>query len=158
VATPTLERMVSALFSAPANAVTEAEQAYRSIWMKWLKDVQGLITKATLDTAKVKDALAEHLKLAPIMKLNGRIEMALTMRIASVSEVSGSIGINLGIGPIGVTGSFGMMSRTSEESVLQVRAEYTLTNEEVSLEKYLANWNIGLASPADVEKAIAFLT
>lgn len=152
----TLESMVTTLFTAPGAAAIEADKAYRDIWAKWLQRVSKLIEG--LPPGDVARVLAEHLKLAPILKVNGRIEMGLTMRVASVTERSGSVGINLGVGPIGVSGSYGFLDRSSEESVMQVRAAYTLTNDEVSLASYLSNLGgITLASAQDVTNAVAFL-
>lgn len=152
MSTESLERMVSTLFTAPGLAAVETEKAYRQIWINWLSGVLKLIPASGIGKEAVQTALAQHLKLAPVMKFSGRMEMGLTMRIASLSEHSGSI--SLGVGAIGVSGAFGFMGRSSEESVMQVRAEYTLTNDEVSLEKYLGNWNIPLATPDDVNSAI----
>ena len=146
-----LESMVSTLFTAPAAAVVDAEAAYRQIWIEWLR----VLTEMMKQSPNLN--LGEHLKLAPVMKLNGYIELGLTMRVAAVSERKGSAGITLGLGPIGISGAFGFMNARTEESVMQVRAQYTMSNEEVSLQKYLGNWGLQLAAPADVAKAIEHL-
>ena len=156
MSTTSLESMVTTLFTAPGAAVIDAEQSYREIWSKWLERIAKLI--GTLPQGSdIAKAIAEHAKLAPILKLNGRIEMGLTMRIASVSERTGSVAVGLAVGPIGVSGSFGFLDRSAEESVMYVRAAYTLSNDEVSLANYLSTWGITLASADDVTKAIAFL-
>lgn len=158
MSTSSLENMVSTLFSAPGRAAIETELAYRKIWINWLKDVTNLIAKKKFEANEnaLKQALMQHLELAPVMKISGVMEIGLTMRIASLKESNGSI--SMGIGAIALSGSYGFASRTAEESIIQVRAQYTLTNSEVSLEKYLGTWGITLASAESVENAIKMLS
>src|SRR5690349_19009678 len=93
-----MKSMIGTIFTAPAEAVLEAEERYRTIWIEWLTTVKKLVEKRkqqlTNDPnvdAKVASMLAEQLKLAPVMKLNGRVEIGLSMRIASVSKSSGNL-------------------------------------------------------------------
>jgi hypothetical protein len=152
-----IESMVSTLFTAPGNAAVEAERAYRQIWISWLKDLAALVKARNFQAGEADMMVKEHAKLAPIMRIGGNIDIGITMRIASVSEKQGSISLNLGVGPIGASGSFGFMNRTSEESVLQVHAQYAIANTEIGLEEFLKDSKLTLASPADVDTAIKFL-
>jgi len=151
--------LLTTLLTAPGDAVTGAEQRYRRIWAQWLTDLLAM-AEALKDSPGFN--LAEFLnrqleQLAPVMQLNGRIEVAATMRIASVSQTEAGGSLTLGVGPIGLSGNYGFMQRTSEESVLQVHAQYTLSNGETSLAQYLGSANLKVTSAAEVKKAIAFL-
>ncbi len=154
-----IEGLLNTMLTAPANAVMSAEQSYRRIWAQWLTDLLTL-ADAVKDSPgfNMADFLKKQLdQLAPVMQLNGRIEVAATMRIASVSQTDAGGSLQLAVGPIGLSGNFGFMQRTSEESVFQAHAQYTLSNGETSLAQYLGNANLKLATAADVKKAISFL-
>jgi hypothetical protein len=162
MSTASLEKMIGTVFTAPARAVVEAEEQYRKIWAEWLATTLSRI-KATHPTTLLPESpdkdkaqaeiLNKHLMLAPVMKLNGRIELGLTMRVASVSGFDAKL--TLGAGPVSVSG--GYFRQATEESVLSIRAGFTMTNTEVNLAGYLAENSIPLATATDVENAVKFL-
>lgn len=146
MATSSLESMITTLFTAPGRAALEAEAGYRQIWADWL----------TRSRALVGDDVAALMKLvpqAPVMKFSGVLELSLSMRVASVSQVDGRI--SLGTGPISVSG--GYFRQTSEESAMTVRGTFTLTNTEVDLETYLSRLSLTPTDPATLNKAIETL-
>ncbi len=145
------------LFTAPAEASIEAEKNYRALWLQWLLDLQEMIKTQKLKSEKANHAIVQHLELAPVMKFDGIIECGVTMRIAAITEKGKSVSTGIQLGVIQSTGSFGFMHRQSNESVLQAKAQYTITNREVSMADYLGHFSIDLASPADLTKAISFL-
>jgi hypothetical protein len=143
MATPTLESMITSLFTAPGRAAVEAEAGYRQIWADWLKTSAALVGN---DVA----ALMKMAPQAPVMKFSGVLELSLSMRVASVSQVDGKI--SLGTGPISVSG--GYFRQTSEESAMTVRGTFTLTNAEVDLTTYLSRMSLTPTDPASLTKAI----
>jgi hypothetical protein len=151
----TLKEMVRTIFLTPGEAALEAEKGYRRIWADWIADTIGLAkTSNPADETKQVEALRNLMQFAPIMKINGQIELGLTMRVASVEGGKGEI--SLGTGPIGITG--GYYREESQESVMTIHGTFTLTNTETDLTQYLALHNITLATPADVTKAVDLLS
>ncbi len=134
---------MSALFSAPLEAVVDAEARYRQIWSKWIKD-QMLFLGIT-DATK-GDVLLKVLDTAPVVTLDGKVETALTMRIASVSEHKGGLSAGLQVGPIFASGSYSMMKRSAEESVFQASTQFVISNQGSNLVDYLKSK--GLTPPA----------
>jgi len=146
MSTQSLESMITALFTAPGRAAVQAEAGYRQIWADWLTANKALFGNNV-------EALAKQMPQAPVMKFSGVLELALTMRVASVSQVDGSL--TLGAGPVSVSG--GYFRQSSEESSMTVRGTFTLTNAEVDMSTYLARSGLTPADPASLDKAIAFL-
>lgn len=142
-----LESMLSTLFCAPGRAALEAEAGYRNIWSEWLVRTKSLVG----DDLTRLNAL---MPLAPVLRIAGGIELALTMRVASVA--SGKAEISLGTGPISV--SAGFLKQTSEESVMTVRATFALTNTEMDLKTYLDRTGLTPTNPGDLKTAIDKLT
>ena len=155
--TTDLKEVFKMLFTAPAEASIEAEKNYRVIWLQWLLDLQDLIKIQKLKSEKANNAITEHLELAPVMKFDGIIECGVTMRIAAITEKGKSVSTGIQLGVIESTGSFGFMHRQTNESVLQAKAQYTVTNREISLSNYLKNFSINLTSPTELTAAISFL-
>jgi hypothetical protein len=149
--------MISSIFLAPGRAALEVEAEYRKIWDDWMeRSMKRIGFDSDADdevNEKKRKILKELLTLAPIMKINGAIEIGLTMRIASIKEGKG--GISLGTGPIGISG--GYFKQSAEESVMSVRASFTLTNAELDLTGFLAKNGIELAKPGDVTRALELL-
>lgn len=144
MATQSLESMVTALFTAPGRAALEAEAGYRRIWMDWLMQNRELFGA---------DAAIKMMPNAPVMKIAGGLELALTMRIASISQ--GNAQISLGAGPLSVSG--GYFRQTSEESTMSVRANFTLSNTDVDLTGFLNRAGLTPTDPASLDKAIELL-
>ncbi|CAM2067890.1 hypothetical protein SCOR_21095 [Sulfidibacter corallicola] len=154
---PDVEGVFTTLFTAPANAVVQAEAEYRAIWAQWLENTMALLAKVPQGTDR-SAILAKHLELAPVMKLGAQIEVGITLRVGSVTRREGSLGVSLGVGAFQASGSFGFMSQNTSESVMQARAAYALSNEtEVTLKDFAANWSIDLADPTQLSSAIDFL-
>lgn len=141
-----LESMLSTLFLAPGQAAVEVEKGYRKIWAEWLGERKSELIGA----AGLNQKLIE---LAPVMKVAGSIELALTMRVTSVSQVDGKI--SLGAGPISASG--GYFKQSTDESAMSVRANFTLTNTEVDVTSYLARVGLTPVDAASLDKAITFL-
>ncbi|MBC2607315.1 hypothetical protein [Pelagicoccus albus] len=160
MATLTISKAFSELFSAPLEAVLEAEEKYLSLWLKNLKSIKKIYVQGSGQQAKLKAGadLAELIdQYAPTVRLEGRIETALTMRIAGVKETSGSASGGLSLGPIHASGGFGFTSRNTQESVFQASTSFALSNKEFSLGEYLKTAKVSLASAADLDKAIQHL-
>ena len=156
MSTTSLTNVFRELFVAPLNAVTQAEADYRQIWAAWLEDQLRLL--ATPD-GKLKEgaSLEKVLDTAPIINLDGVIEVGITMRIASVQEFNASADVGLAVGPIFVSGGFGFMNRTTQESIFQASARFTLSNHEKNLKKYLMDRNIPVTNPKEVSNAVDIL-
>lgn len=146
MSTQSLERMISTLFTAPGRAALEAEVGYRKIWAEWLEQTMKLVGK---DPA----ALEKMMAFAPVMKVSGVLELAVSMRVAEVSGLNGSL--SLGTGPISVSG--GYFRQASEESSLTARGTFTLTNTEVDLQTYLARSGLTPVEVGSPDKTVAAL-
>jgi hypothetical protein len=146
MATRSMESMISTLFLAPGRAALEAEAGYRKIWVEWLEQTKKLVG----DDPK---AIEKMMAIAPIMKVSGVLELTLSMRVAEVSGLNGSL--SLGAGPISVSG--GYFRQSSEESALTARGTFTLTNTEVDLQTYLARSGLTPVDPGSLDKAIKAL-
>lgn len=160
MATLTISKAFSELFSAPLEAVVEAEEKYLQIWLKSLKAIKKTHVSGSGQNAKIREGadLTELIgQYVPAVRLEGRIETALTMRIAGVKETSGQASGGLSLGPIHASGGFGFTSRNTQESVFQASTSFSLSNKEFSLTDYLKTAKVSLASAADLDKAIAHL-
>lgn len=154
--TADLENVFTTLFTAPAEAVVQAEADYRQIWAKWLGNVMELLKQR--DESKHAEILRTHLNLAPVMKLNAKVEVGITLRVGSIKKRDGSVGVGLGVGAFQLNGSYGFMSQSSSESVMQARAAYEMTNQaEVTLKEFADTWSLPLTSATEVGTAITFL-
>ncbi|MBX3317938.1 MAG: hypothetical protein KF902_13870 [Phycisphaeraceae bacterium] len=149
--TKSFESLVGAIMRTPIEASIRAEYEYLRIWHDRLEAIKT----ANPTPEEVKAAL----DFAPVMTLVGDIQIAATVRIASVRETDGKLGVNIGIGAFGVSGGFGFMNRSTEESVIQISAALKITNGESTLFDYLKNHG-NITNPADpnsVANAVAFL-
>lgn len=156
MATTDLTDVFTTLFTAPAGAVARAEREYRNIWLEWLRELAGLADAAV--GPMTREQLAAHLELAPVLHFDSMIEVGVTMRVASVSEMRGGLTAGLRLSVVETSGSFGFLSRGTHESILQAKAQYTLSNTaRMSLKDYLGTISIELAGPDDVKTAIAAL-
>ena len=156
MSTTSLTNVFRELFVAPLNAVTQTEEDYRRIWAHWLEQQLQLLT---LENGELRPGveLSTLLDNAPIVNLDGVIEVGITMRIASVREYDASIEAGLAIGPIHASGGFGFVNRSSQESVFQASTRYTISNFDRNLKRYLEDRNIPVAKLDDVKTAIDVL-
>lgn len=71
------------------------------------------------------------------------------MRIAKLQRSDGNLKVGLAVGPFQAAGSFGFMSETASESVIQARAAYVVSNDagETGLKDVLSA--LGLPDPLD---------
>jgi len=150
-----LTRVFTTLFTAPTDAVVKAAAVQRRIWIDWLRDVVRLV-EATDDADAKKRIIREHLALAPVWRISAQVSVGVTMRVASIKRTEGGASLGLGVGPIQASGSFGFMSESSSESVLQARAQYAVTNNDrvVTLEEYLATLDVTPTDAAGLTTAI----
>lgn len=156
MSTTSLTHVFRELFTAPLSAVTQSESDYRQIWAQWLEDQLRLLVKENGQLREGVD-LAKVLDTAPVVDLDGVIEMAVTMRIASVKEFQASVEGGVGVGPIFVSGGFGFVNRSSQESVFQASTRVTMSNSSKNLVEYLADHNIPLTDVSEVTNAIQIL-
>jgi hypothetical protein len=144
------------LCTAPLDAVVKAEKNYRTIWINWIKQIKGMVD--TLDETRQKNINWQTLfKTAPVVTLDQKIDLAITMRVASVKEVSANGELGLSLGPIHTSGSFGFMNRATTESTLQASTSVTISNAEHNLVDYLGKFNIEPASVGDLTNAVKLL-
>ncbi|NJM55608.1 MAG: hypothetical protein HC841_06570 [Verrucomicrobiae bacterium] len=161
MATASISKIMSELFTAPLDAVVNSEAEYRRIWVRWLRERLELVTEKAADgTTRLREGVnvAGLLTEAPAVSLDGVVEMSITMRIASVKQREGSLGIGVALAPAQVSGSFGFMSRTAEESVFQAQARFTLSNTERNLASELAGFGLKPADIASLENAMKLLS
>lgn len=144
------------LCAAPLQAATEAEADYRRIWGRWLADQKALIAKLP-DAQQNAVDYAALLQTAPVVSVNSQVDLAVSMRIASVKDTSASGDVGISVGAVQASGSFGFASRTTEESMLQAATSVVLSNNEQNLIDYLARFNLAPADAAGLDQAIALL-
>lgn len=153
--TTSISSAIRELYSAPLEAVVRAEEDYRRIWADWLRLKRELVT----EKGRVREGvdLVALLQAAPAVRLDGRVDIAVTMRIASVRGTEGGGSAGLQLGPIHASGSFGFVNRTTEESVLQASTVVVISNTDQTLADYLAKHNLTVADAAGLDQAIGFL-
>lgn len=156
MSTTSLTHVFRELFAAPLDAVTQSEADYRRIWADWL---EGQLKLVSDKNGKLKPGvdLAKLLDTAPIISLDGAIDVAITMRIASVNEFSVKGEGGMGVGPVYASGGFGFSNRSSQESLFQASTRYTMSNTNQNLKSYLTERNIPIANASDVNNAVALL-
>jgi len=150
-----ITNVLNELFTAPINAVTLAEREYRKTWANWL-DFQLKLLKTT-GVEITTERLTKILEIAPVVGLDGIIEVGITMRIAEVNSKEGGFSAGLQLGPIHATGRFGFSNQSSQESVFQASTRYTISNQQTNLKEYLSSRDIEPADEAELVKAIEFL-
>lgn len=121
------------LFQAPLKAVTDAEARYRAIWADWIQMQYDLAFDKTKNDWRAGVDFSKVMQTAPVISLDGVIEVGITMRIASVREISANLNIGISVGPIYASGGFGFMNRTTQESVFQASTRFTLSNQNKDL-------------------------
>lgn len=158
-----LSSVFTDLFTAPVEATLYAEARYREIWVQWLGNLKSLVEARANDPeqpddAQMKTFIESQLSLAPIMRLEARIDVGVNLRVTSVrqSEVGGTFGLQLGV--LQAAGTFSFASQDTQESVLTARATYALANSgQISLKDFLDKAVIPLDKPEHFDSAITFL-
>lgn len=153
--TTKVSSVLKELCSAPLEAAVEAESEYRRIWLKWLQGKQAMI-KNLDDETKAGINWHDIFAVAPAITVNSTVDLAISMRVASVKEVSAEGQIGLSIGPVHASGGFGFVNRSTSESTLQAATSIVLSNNEQNLLDYLGKHNI-VPSKDKLETAINFL-
>ncbi len=161
--TNNLSSVFTDLFTAPIEATLHAEERYRDIWIGWLKNLKSLVDSRVAanphpDDQQMRAFIESQLSLAPIMRLEARIDVGVNLRVTSVrqSEAGGSLGLQLGV--LQAAGTFSFASQDTQESVVTARATYALANSgQISLKDFLEKAVIPLATPAHFDSAIEFL-
>jgi len=151
-----ISSVMSDLFNAPLQAAVKADAEYLRIWAQWLRFKKSLFIESdgkpmpNIDIAKI-------LETAPVVSLNGKVDMAITMRITDVSKSEGSLSAGLSVGPIFASGSFGFHSESTQESLFQAAASFLISNQEKSLPNFLADYHLPLTDGKEVDNVIAKL-
>ncbi len=156
MSTTSLISVFRELFVAPLSAACESEEDYRRIWAKWLTDQKKLLADASGAWPPGLD-VQKFLASAPVIHLDGAIEVGITMRIAGVQEFNAEVKAGLSLGPIYAAGGFGFVSRTTQESIFQASTRYVISNSERDLQKYLEAHSIPVQEAKDLENAIKML-
>lgn len=100
----------------------------------------------------------EILKTAPIVELNGNIDLAITMRIAEVKETNASFSGGLAVGPIYTSGGYGMSKQSTQESIFQASSSFVISNQKKDLTDYLSKHSLSITSASDVDNVVTKLT
>ena len=151
-----IHSVITDLFNAPLQAAVKADAEYLKIWAKWLTFKKGLMFNG--DTPIDGVDINEVLKTAPVVELNGNIDLAITMRIAEVKETSTSLSAGITVGPIYASGGYGMDKKSTQESIFQASSTFVLSNQKKDLTGFLKKHNLTIASASDVENVVAKLT
>ncbi len=143
------------LFSAPLEAVVEAEEEYRRIWAKWVRRQVALLGD------RVNDMTANEIQnlfsSAPAINLDGVIEASITMRVSRATSTGGGLSAGVSLGPIHVAGNLSFEKKTASESTFQASSVFTISNNSNSLIDFLKDHKISVTNPTDLEQAAAFL-
>ena len=157
MSTTSIHSVITDLFNAPLQAAVKADAAYLRIWADWLKFKKTLMFKSdgsVIDGININDVLSS----APVVELNGKIDMAITMRIAEVKETNASLSGGISVGPIYASGSFGMNKESTQESVFQAASSFVISNQKKDLVAYLSTHKLSIASASDVDNVVTKLT
>ena len=157
MASARLADVFSELFTAPLRAVQQADEAYLRMWALWLEKQLNLVERTEEEFKEGLDFEDLVRSMAPVVELEGAIEVAVTMRIASVREFDAELGVGVMVGPVYSSGSFGFAGTTAEESLFQASTKYILSNTQRNLAHYLDKYRIPIAKPSQVREAVRLL-
>ncbi len=152
-----INSVITDLFNAPLQAAVKADAEYLRIWAKWLTFKKQLMFNEDGTPIDGID-INEILKTAPIVELNGNIDLAITMRIAEVKETDASFSGGLTVGPIYAGGTYGMSKETTQESLFQASGSFVLSNQKKDLAGYLGKHSLSIATANDVDNVVKKLT
>ncbi|MEM6259538.1 MAG: hypothetical protein AAGI37_14735 [Planctomycetota bacterium] len=150
-ATAALADIVSSLFTEPLKGFNDAQIQIVDHWVRLL---------GQFDTGADPAEYATALKMAPKWSASLRGDVSIVLRLATLKQTKAGVSLGVGVGPFQASGSFGFMSETASESVIQARAAYVVSNDagEVGLVDVLKD--LGIVDPLDpgeVENAVAKL-
>jgi len=153
MSTASISSVISDLFNAPLQAAVKADAEYLKIWAQWLEFKKPLFLDENGALFPGVD-INTILETAPVVNLNGKIDLAITMRITDVKEKNASLSGGLSVGPIFASGSFGFHRQQSEESLFQAAGSFVLSNQEKSLSRFLSEHAIMPTNAGDVDNVI----
>ena len=155
--TTSVSGVLREMCSAPLDAAVKAEADYRKIWHIWIIGKKAMIDGLDEETKKGINWM-KLFETAPAVSVNSKVDLAITMRITSVKEITASGEAGLSVGPIHASGGFGFMTRTATESTLQASTSVVLSNNDQNLLDYLGKHNISPTDPTQLDKAVALLS
>src|SRR5262245_7265717 len=104
------------LFSAPLDAAVDAETDYRQAWADWLMDLMRVVTGPDGNLREGVDIMKLIESMAPVVAINGVIDVAITMRIAEARDSAVRLDGGLRLGPVFLSGGFSENKSTNSES------------------------------------------
>lgn len=136
--TQAISQVLGDLFRAPLKAAAEAERDYLEIWADWVEIQVKLIGDQVLTPEQITNLLNK----APTVKLDGFVDVGISMRIATVKQKDygfgvGVSGASLGLAPVYASGSFGFSKTSSQESMFQASARFNVSNNNADLTQFL---------------------
>ncbi|WP_019617197.1 hypothetical protein [Psychromonas ossibalaenae] len=153
-----INSVITELFNAPLQAAVKADAEYLKIWAQWLTFKKSLMFNKDNGMPIEGIDIDEVLKTAPIVELNGNIDLAITMRIAEVKETNGSLSGGLSVGPIYASGTYGISKQSTHESLFQAASTFVLSNQKKDLADYLNKHSLTIATASDVDNVVTKLT
>jgi len=151
-----ISSVMSDLFNAPLQAAVKADAGYMKAWAQWLTFKKPLFLDENGTLLPGVD-INTILNTAPVVSLNGKIDLAITMRITDVQKTDTSLSGGLSVGPVFASGSFGFQRESTQESLFQAAASFVLSNQEKSLAGFMADHGLHPANGDEVNHLIATL-
>ncbi|MDX8392405.1 MAG: hypothetical protein R8K53_07550 [Mariprofundaceae bacterium] len=148
-----ISSVIGDLFNAPLQAAVKADAEYMRIWAKWLEFKKPLFLDGKGKPLPGVD-ISKMLETAPVVNLNGKIDLAITMRITDVKETNASLSGGLSVGPVFASGSFGFHSESTQESLFQAAASFLMSNQKKSLPNFLSDHNLTLTDGDSVTNIV----
>ncbi|MDI6402417.1 hypothetical protein QLX67_10460 [Balneolaceae bacterium ANBcel3] len=150
-----LSDLYKELFTSPLEAVCETEKSYRKIWAKWIKSQKPFFRKddGSIDAEQIRQLLNQ----APVIELDGTLDVDITVRIASVQKKEGSISGGIRVGPVHSSGKYGFSNESSLESALRASTRFVISNHKADLNAFLLERNLSPTSEEDINRLIKSL-
>ncbi|MEM6334456.1 MAG: hypothetical protein AAF823_14060 [Planctomycetota bacterium] len=159
--TAALSDVVAGLFVEPLHGFNRAQMDIVDHWIATLERLKQVLGQGGANKPKDPAALiAATLAMAPKWSATIRGDASIVLRVASLTQTQGQVSLGVAVGPFQASGSFGFMSETASESVIQARASYVVSDDggEISLRDLLKLMNVPeVAGPKEVETAVGLL-
>lgn len=153
--TTSISTVFSELFEAPLRAATEAEARYRAVWADWISSQFRLFSAS--GTAITADVIAKVIDLAPVVKLDGFIDVAITMRIAEVKEKEAGFSGGLQLGIIQSAGKYSSYEKSAQESVFQASTRFSISNTDANLRQFLTDRGLVPTNAQELNRVVNIL-
>ncbi len=138
------------LFKAPLDAAVQAEEDYRNIWANWIEEKVKVLKKMGFkDSDFTQEQIDTILDNAPIVDLQGFIDVAISMRITEVRGKDLSLGGGINLGIARAEGRYSFYQSTTAESSFQASTRIGISNKTYTLANYFEEVNI---RPANLEE------